>query len=60
MLYVADTDNNRIQILSVTGEGSTSDTLSFSEEFGTQGDDDDEFDKPTDLAINNNNAINST
>ena len=26
--------------------------FSFSEEFGTQGDDDDEFDKPTDLAIN--------
>ena len=27
--------------------------LSFSEEFGTQGNDEDEFDKPTDLAINN-------
>ena len=27
--------------------------LSFSEEFGTQGNDEDEFDNPTDLAINN-------
>ena len=53
ILYVADTDNNRIQMLSVTG-GSSSDTLSFSDKFGSSGNDEDEFDKPADLAINNN------
>ena len=51
LLYVADTDNNRIQMMSSTG--SSSDTLSFSDEFGSVGDDKDEFDKPTGLAINN-------
>ena len=50
ILYVADTGNHRIKMLSVTGS-SSSDTISFSEEFGTKGTADDEFDGPTDLAI---------
>ena len=54
LLYVADTDNNRIQMLSSTG--SSSDTISFSDKFGSVGDDNDEFDKPTDLAISNDGS----
>ena len=57
ILYVADRDNNRIQMLSVTGGSSSSDTLSFSEEFGTSGNDNDEFDKPTDLAVGNDDEL---
>ena len=55
LLYVADTDNNRIQMLSSTG--GSSDTISFSDKFGSVGDDNDEFDKPTDLAINNSDQL---
>ena len=55
LLYVADTDNNRIQMLSSTG--SSSDTISFSDKFGSVGDDNDEFDKPTGLAIDNSDQL---
>ena len=56
VLYVADTDNHRIQSLSVTGSGS-SDSLSFFEEFGTQGSSSDDFDTPTDLTVGNNDEL---
>ena len=56
ILYVADTDNDRIQMLSVT-ESSSSDTLAFFEEFGTEGDDNDQFDTPTDLAVGNDEEL---
>ena len=52
LLYVADTENNRIQMISTIG--GSSDSISFSEEFGSTGSSDDEFDMPTDLAISNN------
>ena len=55
LLYVADTDNNRIQMLSSTS--GSSDTISFSDKFGSVGDDNDEFDKPTDLAIDNSDQL---
>ena len=48
LLYVADRDNDRVQMISTTGN---SDSISFSAEFGSQGADDDEFKKPSDLAI---------
>ena len=48
LLYVADRDNDRVQIISTIGN---SNTISFSAEFGSQGTDDDEFKKPSDLAI---------
>ena len=54
LLYVADTNNDRIQILSIAD---SSDSISFSDEFGTQGNDDDEFDSPRDLAINDNQQL---
>ena len=53
LLYVADTNNDRVQIISIT-RGSSTDEITFSEEFGTKGDDNKEFDEPTDLAISNN------
>ena len=47
MLYVADTDNERIQIIDVDGNCSGSDELAddvcFEDEFGKNGDDDGEF-----------------
>ena len=52
VLYVSDTKNNRIQMISTIG--STSDNISFSDEFGNSGSSDDEFDMPTDLAISDN------
>ena len=55
LLYVADSDNNRIQMLSSTG--SSSDIISFSDKFGSRGTSDDEFNKPTDLAIDNSNQL---
>ena len=56
ILYVADTDNHRIQMLSVTGN-SGSDSLSFFEEFGTRGSGSTNFDMPTDLAVGNNEQL---
>ena len=55
-LYVADKDNHRIQIMTTVGDNSL-DALTFSDEFGANGSDDGEFNKPTDLAINNNEQL---
>jgi titin len=56
MLYVADTDNERIQIIDVDGNCSGSDELTddvcFVDEFGQVGDDDGEFDVPSALVLN--------
>jgi len=56
MLYVADTDNERIQIIDVDGSCTGSDELTddvcFEDEFGDFGDDDGEFDVPSALALN--------
>ena len=54
LLYVADTENDRIQMISTVG---SSNSISFSEEFGSQGSSDDEFDMPTDLAIDDNDNL---
>jgi sugar lactone lactonase YvrE len=55
MLYVADTDNERIQIIDVDGNCSGSDELAddicFEDEFGQFGDDDGEFDVPSALVL---------
>ena len=48
LLYVSDKDNDRVQIISTTGN---SKVISFSDEFGSSGTSDDEFKKPSDLAI---------
>jgi len=54
-LYVADTDNYRIQIIDVDGNCSGNDELAddvcFIDEFGKFGDDDGEFDQPSGLAL---------
>ncbi|MDH3780945.1 MAG: hypothetical protein OES15_08855, partial [Nitrosopumilus sp.] len=56
LMYVADTDNNRIQIFDLDGSCSGSDELAndicFIEEFGTSGNDEGEFDAPSGLALN--------
>ncbi|MDH3611179.1 MAG: fibronectin type III domain-containing protein, partial [Nitrosopumilus sp.] len=56
ILYVADTDNERIQMINVDGSCSGSEELTddvcFEEEFGDSGDDDGEFDVPSALALN--------
>jgi len=55
LLYVADTDNDRIQIIDVDGNCSRSDELAddvcFVDEFGSFGDDDGEFNSPSGLAF---------
>jgi len=55
LLYVADTDNNRIQIIDVDGNCSGSDELAddvcFVDEFGTSGKGEGEFDSPTALVL---------
>ena len=48
LLYVSDRDNNRVQLISTIGN---SNSISFSDEFGSSGADDDEFNKPSDLAL---------
>ena len=56
LLYVADTDNERIQIIDVDGNCSGSDELAndvcFEDEFGKVGNDDGQFDMPLALALN--------
>jgi sugar lactone lactonase YvrE len=56
LLYVVDTDNERIQIIDVDGNCSGSDELAddvcFEEEFGEFGDDDGEFDQPLAMVLN--------
>jgi len=55
LLYVADTDNDRIQIIDVDGNCSGSDELAndvcFVLEFGTSGNGEGEFDSPTALVL---------
>jgi len=56
ILYVADTDNERIQIIDVDGNCSRNDELAddvcFEDEFGERGDDDGEFEMPSALVLN--------
>jgi DNA-binding beta-propeller fold protein YncE len=55
LLYIADTDNERIQIIDVDGNCSGSDELAddvcFEDEFGQVGDDEGEFDVPMALVL---------
>jgi DNA-binding beta-propeller fold protein YncE len=55
LLYVADTDNDRIQIIDVDGNCSGSDELAndvcFEDEFGGSGNGEGEFDSPTALVL---------
>jgi len=55
LLYVADTENDRIQIIDVDGSCSGSDELAndvcFVDEFGDSGDGEGEFDSPTALVL---------
>jgi len=55
LLYVADTDNDRIQIFDVDGNCSGSDEVAndvcFVDEFGTSGNDEGEFDSPTAMVL---------
>jgi sugar lactone lactonase YvrE len=55
ILYIADTDNERIQIIDVDGNCSGSDELTddvcFEGEFGEVGDDEGEFDVPSALIL---------
>ncbi len=55
LLYVADTNNDRIQIIDVDGSCSGSDELAndicFVDEFGDSGNGDGEFDSPTALVL---------
>ena len=63
-LYVVDSENNRLKIYELTGGSNCSsgndeiidDEVCFDENFGTSGNDDGEFDIPTDLAINKDNG----
>jgi len=61
MLYVADTDNERIQIIDVDGNCSRSDELAddvcFEDEFGERGDDDGEFDMLSALVFNSSDDL---
>jgi len=56
ILYVADTDNERIQIIDVDGNCSRNDELAddvcFEDEFGERGDRDGEFEMPSALVLN--------
>ena len=60
-MYVADTDNNRIQIIDLDGSCSSSEELAddvcFVDEFGTSGNDEGEFDAPMGLALNTNDDL---
>jgi len=61
ILYVADTDNNRIQIIDVDGNCSGSDELAndvcFVDEFGGSGTGDGKFKSPSGLAINSSDDL---
>ena len=62
-LYVADTDNNRIQIIDVDGNCNATDDdyiaddICFVDEFGTNGDDEGEFKSPNGLALHTDSDI---
>jgi sugar lactone lactonase YvrE len=61
LLYVADTDNNRIQIIDVdgscTGPIELADNICFVNEFGENGDEDGEFKAPSGLTLDVSNDI---
>jgi len=61
MLYVADTDNERIQIIDVDGNCSSSNELAddvcFEDEFGERGVDDGEFDMLSALVFNSSDDL---
>ncbi len=61
LLYVADTDNERIQIIEMdstcSGSEELTDDVCFKEEFGKQGDDDGEFDFPSALVLNTSDDL---
>jgi len=61
LLYIADTDNDRIQIIDVDGNCSGSDELAddvcFVGEFGERGDGEGEFDSPTALVLDTGNDL---
>ena len=61
LLYVADTDNNRIQIIDLDGSCSSSEELAndvcFVDEFGTSGNDEGEFRAPNGLALDTTNDL---
>jgi len=61
LLYVADTDNDRIQIIDVDGNCSGSDELAndvcFVDEFGTSGNGEGEFDSPTALVLDTGRGL---
>ncbi|MFB5615101.1 MAG: fibronectin type III domain-containing protein, partial [Candidatus Nitrosomaritimum yanchengensis] len=61
ILYVADTDNNQIQIIDVDGNCSGSnklaDNICFVDEFGEVGDNDGEFKSPSGLALDEANDL---
>ncbi len=61
MLYVADTGNERIQIIEVDGSCSGNDELAddvcFIDEFGERGDDDGEFDVPLPLVLDTSDGL---
>jgi titin len=61
MLYVADTDNNQIQIIDVDGNCSgnieLADDICFVDEFGGSGDDDGEFNNPSGLTLDVSNDM---
>jgi len=60
-LYIADTGNNRIQIIDVDGNCSGSDELAkdvcFVDEFGVSGNGDGKFDLPSGLALHTDNDM---
>ncbi|MCH7758224.1 MAG: fibronectin type III domain-containing protein, partial [Thaumarchaeota archaeon] len=61
LLYVADTDNDRIQIIDVDGNCSGSDELAndvcFVDEFGGSGNGEGKFDLPSGLALHTDNDM---
>jgi titin len=63
MLYIADTNNNRIQIIDVDGNCDSNDDeylandVCFVDEFGGQGNGEGEFDLPSGLALDKDNDM---
>jgi DNA-binding beta-propeller fold protein YncE len=63
LLYVADTDNDRIQIIDVNGNCDSDDNeylandICFVDEFGAKGTGDGEFDTPTALVLDTENDL---
>ena len=61
LLFVADSDNNQIQVINIDGNCSgaveLADDICFVDEFGEVGDDDGEFKSPSGLAIDSSNDL---